>query len=87
MALYAGAFIAFVKVLQGLLQPTSNVPGPPADNSDFIPSQASLFVGCSPLARMRWKHPFFKDLQGSFPKLSELLTGKYAWKVCGKLAC
>lgn len=78
----AGAFIAFIKLLQGLIQPTSTVPGPPTDIPALSAQEASVYVGSSPLALMRWKHPFFDDMEGRFPEIGNLLAGKYAWKVC-----
>ena len=80
----AGAFIAFIRLLQGLLQKNiAQVPKPPTCD-DMVIDPPSQYLQKSVLARLRWQHPYFLDINlddNRFPGYEDLLPGKYAWKV------
>ena len=60
------------------------IPEPPSEEDMPPGSKASVYCEDSPLARLRWQHPFFGDIMAKsckFPEYGALLSGKYAWKV------
>ncbi len=84
VCLTAGAYLGLLLQLKRLLQPGCG-PGVAALPGIEHNARPDVVYG-TPVAALRWKHPFFEDIRkSSFPEYGHVQPSKYAEKVC--LSC